>query len=226
MHRRELLDSLVGLLPEPVEGERVIVGIDGRDGVGKTTLADELAGRLSFLGEVARASLDGFHHPRAHRYRRGQSSGEGYWEDAFDTEGVVQELLGPWRSGRGAWRAAIHDVRSDERLDLPAEPVPSAGVLVVDGVFLARPELVGFWTTLILLDAPLSVSQGRGAARDGLPADAFGPTDKYATAHALYQSACDPQRRADVLIDATDLDEFRIVRGQHAAPADRDATSG
>lgn len=226
MHSREFLDSLVGLLPEPGDGERLVVGIDGRDGVGKTMLADELAARLSTSGEVARASLDGFHHPRAHRYRRGQSSGEGYWEDAFDTEAVVQHLLAPWRTGRGVWRSAIHDVLSDERLDLPAEPVPPAGVLVVDGVFLARPDWVGFWTTLILLDAPLSVSQARGAARDGLPADAFGPTDKYATAHALYRYTCDPHSRADVLIDATDLNEFRIVRRQRAAPADRPPTSG
>lgn len=122
--------------------------------------------------------------------------------------------------------AAIHDVRLDERLDLPTELVPAVGVLVVDGVFLARPELVGFWTMLILLDAPLSVSQGRAAARDGLPPDAFDPTGKYVTAHALYRSACAPQSRADVLIDATDLNEFRIVRGRHAVQADRHATGG
>ncbi len=218
MHRREFLDSLVGLLPGPGPGERIIVGIDGRDGVGKTMLADELAQRLSASGVAERASLDGFHHPRAHRYRQGQSSGQGYWEDAFDTEAVVEHLLRPWSTGRGVWRSAIHDVRSDERLDLPAKPLPPAGVLVVDGVFLARPELVGFWTTLILLEAPLAVSQARGAARDGLPPNAFSPTDKYATAHALYRSACHPERRADVLIDATDLNEFRIVRGTCAAP--------
>lgn len=211
MQPSEFLDSLVGLLPEPGNGAQVIVGIDGRDGVGKTTLADALARRLPVSRGVARASLDGYHHPRAHRYRRGQT-GEAYWKDAFDTEAVVDHLLEPWRTGRGLWRDAIHDVRSDEGLDLAGVPVPSTGILIVDGVFLARPAFARFWTILILLDAPLSVSQARGAARDGLSADAYGPSDKYATAHALYRSACDPVSQADILIDAASWDEPRIVR--------------
>lgn len=174
---------------------------------------------------MERASLDGFHHFRAHRYRRGQASGEGYWMDALDTEGTSQHLFEPWRTGRGSWKAAIHDVTSDERLDSSGAPVPSNGVQIVDGVFPARPELVRFWTTLILLDAPLSVSQARSAARDGLPPDAFGPSDKYATAHALYRSACDPESRADIAIDATSLNASRIIRERRALPANRAVTS-
>lgn len=42
------------------------VGIDGVDGAGKTCLADELAGVLQAQGApVIRASVDGFHRPRA-----------------------------------------------------------------------------------------------------------------------------------------------------------------
>lgn len=226
MYRTEFLDSLVEQILAPGPAERSIIGIDGRDGVGKTSLADELASRLSASGNVVRASLDDFHHPRAHRYRQGQGSGVGYWEDAFDTEAIVQQLLQPWYTGRGRWRAAIHDVMSDERVDLPGESVPPTGALIVDGVFLARPELLRFWTTLILLDAPLAVSQARGAARYGPPPHALDPTDKYATAHALYRSACDPVSRADILVDATELDDFRIVRRRPPAPGHRYTTSG
>jgi hypothetical protein len=40
----------------------VRVAIDGVDGVGKTTLADELVAPLQLLGrDVIRASIDGFH---------------------------------------------------------------------------------------------------------------------------------------------------------------------
>ena len=42
------------------------VAIDGVDGAGKTTFAEELADILRMLPrEVIRASVDGFHHPRA-----------------------------------------------------------------------------------------------------------------------------------------------------------------
>jgi uridine kinase len=51
-------------LPHPIR-----VAVDGRDAVGKTTLADELAERLRLADcEVIRASIDGFHRPRTERY--------------------------------------------------------------------------------------------------------------------------------------------------------------
>ena len=62
--------TLIEMLAEKIAGVRcphpVRIAIDGVDGVGKTTLADELAGVLS-SGErpVIRASVDGFHNPRS-----------------------------------------------------------------------------------------------------------------------------------------------------------------
>ncbi len=50
----------------------VRVGIDGVDGAGKSMFGDELAQVLSAAGRrVIRASVDGFHNPRAIRYRPG-----------------------------------------------------------------------------------------------------------------------------------------------------------
>jgi pantothenate kinase-related protein Tda10 len=46
------------------------VAVDGVDGAGKTTFADELAACLVTCGrQIIRASVDGFHNPRAIRYR-------------------------------------------------------------------------------------------------------------------------------------------------------------
>jgi len=60
------------------------VAIDGVDGVGKTSLAEELVAPLARKGrEVVRASVDGFHRPRAARYLRGRDSAEGYFLDSF-----------------------------------------------------------------------------------------------------------------------------------------------
>jgi uridine kinase len=51
------------------------VAVDGVDGAGKTTFADELAACLASCGrQIIRASVDGFHNPRAIRYRLGAGS--------------------------------------------------------------------------------------------------------------------------------------------------------
>ncbi len=67
-------------LPHPVR-----VAIDGVAGSGKTTLANDLAPLCANAGrDVVRASIDGFHRPRAERYRRGSESPDGFYEDSFD----------------------------------------------------------------------------------------------------------------------------------------------
>jgi len=213
MNRGDFLNDLVSLLPSS-EGGRLRIGIDGRDGVGKTSLAEELAPLLRSRGDaVTRASLDGFHNPQATRYKLGKDSAEGYWLHAYDLSSIKAELLDPWTTGTGAWRSAIHDVRTDETLTGEPTPVPAQGTLLVDGVFLARAELVEYWDILVLLDAPLAISQARGAARYGPDYDPNTPGErKYADAHAFYREACDPVARANILIDASDLAEPRLLR--------------
>ena len=64
-------------------------GIDGIDTAGKTTLADELAARLTRRGCVIfRASVDAFHRPRVERHQRGPDSPQGYYHDTFDYPAV------------------------------------------------------------------------------------------------------------------------------------------
>jgi uridine kinase len=78
---RELVDRIEAVRrPHPIR-----VAIDGIDAAGKTTLANELASVLRRRGrDVVRASIDGFHRPRAERYSRGDLSAEGYYLDSFE----------------------------------------------------------------------------------------------------------------------------------------------
>jgi uridine kinase len=77
------------------------VGIDGRDGAGKTTLADRLASALDAgPALILRSGIDGWHDPEAVRYRRGRLSPEGYYPDSFDLDHLKKELLDPARTRR------------------------------------------------------------------------------------------------------------------------------
>jgi len=85
MTRAEILEQLAASIAAVRLDHPTRVAIDGVDGSGTTTLADELVKPLRRAGrEVIRASVDGFHHPRAVRYTRGPDSPEGYYLDSFD----------------------------------------------------------------------------------------------------------------------------------------------
>jgi uridine kinase len=91
-------DAVLARLADMIAAVRlphvVRVAIDGVDAAGKTTLADEHRPLLEARGRpVVRATIDGFHWPRAERYRRGPTSPEGYYRDSFDYDALRRELL-------------------------------------------------------------------------------------------------------------------------------------
>ena len=196
----DALAQAVALVPA---GGRTVVAIDGVDGAGKTTFADALAERLGAAGRpVVRASIDGFHHPLAHRRAEGRTP-EAVWSRHFDYAALRHELLDPWRAGPPAsFRTAVHDVVTDAVLQQEARPVPPSGVLVVDGLFCQRPELDGCWDRVVFLDVPFEVSVARMAARDGSVDDVDHPDQRrYVDAQRIYLDRCDPLARADLVLD-------------------------
>src|SRR5262249_19722962 len=102
-----LAARVVGVIcPHPVR-----IAIDGVDGVGKTTLADELVDAVSaYNRSVIRASIDGFHNPRSDRYRLGRNSPEGYFRDSFNHSALISLLLAPLGpGGTRRYRRAVFD---------------------------------------------------------------------------------------------------------------------
>lgn len=87
------------------------VAVDGVDGAGKTTFADELAGVLGQRGrQVLRASADGFHRPRGERSRRGRHTPEGVYRDSCDPVALRRKLLDPPSAGDTLrYRTAVSD---------------------------------------------------------------------------------------------------------------------
>ncbi len=112
MPREQLLDQLTALVVAITCSHPLRVAIDGIDAAGKTTLADELAPLIEAQGRpVIRASIDGFHHPRSVRYRRGPDAPEGYYEDSFDYTALRAMLLDPLGpQGNRRYRRAVFDV--------------------------------------------------------------------------------------------------------------------
>ncbi|MGZ4687197.1 uridine kinase [Oryzihumus sp.] len=207
-----MADQVVGLPADRVRR----VGVDGVDGAGKTVSADELAVVLSGRGEgVVRASVDGFHHPAPVRHRRGRSSPEGFFRDSYDYARMREALLDPAApGGSGMVRTAVHDVAADAPAETPPVPVGAGDVLLVDGIFLHRPELRGHWDWSVFLQVDFAVSVPRGAGRDGTDPDpAADSQQRYVQGQRLYLAECEPRRHASAVIDNTDLAAPRVLTG-------------
>lgn len=138
---------------------RSLVAIDGRSGAGKSTFADELARTIAATGvSVVRSTIDSFHCPRSERMRLGPASPEGYYRESHQLETLTTELLEPFSSGRSHVLVAAFDEPSDTPTREHVE-VPESAVLVFDGLFLQRPELVPWWTKVVYLDADHRLDQ-------------------------------------------------------------------
>lgn len=214
--RRSVLDQVAARVPDRAQ-YGVRVGIDGVDGAGKTVFADHLAAILSAAGRaVVRVSTDDFHHSRAVRHRRGRDSPEGFWLDSYDYPALRQRVLDPFGPGGSRrYQAACHDLTTDQQLDPPLESASPAAVLIVDGLFLHRNELAGVWDLSVFLQAPFAVSVARMAARDGSHPEPTHPSlARYVEGQQLYFEACRPWNRADLVVDATDLDAPTLIKGR------------
>ena len=186
----------------------LLVGIDGVDGAGKTRMAAELVERLQEQdAPVVSASVDSFHHPRAVRWERGTTSPEGFYYDSFNYEEMKRLLLSPFRHGTSTtYTTSYFDHRADQQTNAPLQDVPPNGVLIVDGIFLQRPELRDYWDLTIFLDVDFATTYARMAERDGGDPDPSAASNhRYRQGQMIYLAACDPRNRADIVINNNDI---------------------
>ncbi len=209
--RAALLEELAAEIDALRPGHPVRVGIDGVDASGKTTLANDLAAVLKKRGRsTLRASVDDFHLPAAHRYRRGALSGEGYYRDSFDYERLEQLLLGPLGPGGSLLcRRVCFDHRTDSEVDAPLEEVPPDAVLVFDGIFLHREALCAHWDYSIFVRVDFETTVARAEERDR---PLLGSVEeirrryakRYVPGQRIYLDEAEPERRASVVVDNAD----------------------
>jgi uridine kinase len=208
-----LADAIADCRPD----RRVRIAVDGIDGAGKTTLADALTPLVVGKGRpVIRASVDDFHNPRSVRYARGKYSPDGFYLDSYDYDSFHRLLLEPFSAeGSGRYAAKRFDLDNDRPFDLNLQQAAPTAALIVDGIFLHRPELRSCWDLSIFLTVDFDVSLPRGAAR-GPSFDAIDPTSpphqRYVGGQKRYLAECTPEQQADIVIDYNDLQAPVILK--------------
>lgn len=211
MLRSQLLETITKYLLDKKLDHPLRVAIDGVDNAGKSKLAKELLFPLrKSKRQVISVSIDGFHHPKKFRYRRGEHSPEGYYYDSFNLEAVVSNVLKPLSpTGNRTFRRQIFDYTVDQVVDSAWETAQDNAILLFDGVFLQRQELDPFWDIRIFIDIDQDVSLDRAIKRDMYYYHSVMVIEqkyhqRYFPAHKIYFDRCHPKQRADIIIENND----------------------
>lgn len=207
--KRDVLDSIADEFLHHYGKGRTLLAVDGVDGAGKASFADDLAARLGKGSHpVFRASIDSFHRPRAERYARGEDSAEGFYRDSFDYDLFRRVLIEPFRlGGSTGFVTTAYDVARDIPVEMAWQTAQQDATLIVDGIFLNRPELRGLWNYSIWLEVDEQLAAERLLTRDG----ARGLTTRYAGGQALYLAEANPRARATAIVDNDDVEHPRRV---------------
>ena len=212
--RSDLLQSLAAKILALPAVHILRVGIDGVDGAGKTVFAGELARALAASGRpLITASVDGFHNPRAVRYRLGKDSPEGFFRDSYDYPALKAALLDPLSpGGTGRYRTAIFDHRANSPIEVPEARAEPGSILIMEGIFLHRPELRDYWDFSVFLEVDFATSIPRGAQRgEGSPDPHASENRRYVEGQRLYFQECNPKAHATVMVNNERLEEPFVV---------------
>ena len=82
-------------------------------------------------------------------------------------------------------------------------------IVLVDGIFLLRPELIDIWDFKIFIDVSLETSIARGVKRGD--ADRRRYETRYMPGQKLYLSECQPTKNADIVIGNNDFNNPEIA---------------
>lgn len=206
----DLLAMMLAVRPQ----QRAVVAVDGPDGLGKTHLVGELVALAPHVAgrEVLSIAMDGFHRPRAERYAAGRT-GESHYRDSYDYDAFREAVLAPFRAGRDVV-PAVWDVERDRPVEVAPRGAGQDALLIVEGIFLRRPELAQEWDATCLVTAPEAVTVPRGNSRHPHLMNHPDPSDpvnrRYVEGHRLYQ------QRARLypptwIVDNTDLQRPELI---------------
>jgi len=214
---QNVVETMAGGIKSEVDRlERpLIVGINGVDGVGKTHFTQEVAFSLISHGlPVSILHMDSFTNPFDVRHS-GPTKADNYYNRTFDFNSV-KNMLKLIRQGLLFNKDFVHpDPNDDSRPVKHSYDIRSKNcVLLVEGVYIFRPEMVEYFDYKIYLGMPLDSMLDRGAVRD---VERFGDAstskyeDKYIPAQRMYITEANPARAADYVIDFTDWKIPRII---------------
>jgi uridine kinase len=192
MTSADALRAACAILKKRRVTDRLIVGIDGAGGAGKSTLASGI--RDAFAGRVAIVRCDDFYRPLIGAQYSALSPEQAY-ENYFDWRRLRDEVVMPLRSGK---RACYQRYEwSTDRLAEWIEIEPRE-IVLMEGVFSTRPELRPLIDVTIFIETPRDERMRRMLSR---PQGNASWMEQWMAAEDWYLEHLAPHRRADLVIE-------------------------
>lgn len=210
------------MLTTRLPGRPMVLGINGVDGSGKTTLARALAADLAAREfPVCLISVDDFHYPRSIRARRGALSPEGFRYDAINLAALADKALSPIAQAREfpvSIATAVWSIDADAPVDRRAV-ISADTMVVVEGVFLFDCPVLPLLDLKVYVRADFETTLQRVQIRD---CHIFGSADavvqryrtKFIPGQRIYLQEVQPEQLADIVVDNDDFERPLIVKNR------------
>lgn len=221
MKRKDVFQLIAEKIQTIQKDRPTLVGISGVDGAGKTYFTKALVDYLKQkeTRPIVSASVDYFHNPASVRYQKGKDSPEGFYRDSYNYDVLRASLLDPFFEGKGEYKTKAFDVSTDKEIISSAQPVVPDSILIMEGIFLFRPELFQYWDLTIFLDVGFDITLQRNIKR-AADQERIGAAEKiiarykqrYMPGQQLYLDEAKPKAYADILIDNHDVACPKIQR--------------
>jgi uridine kinase len=178
----------------------LLIGIDGLGGSGKTTYAYKLQRQLE---SSMIFHLDDFIHKKEVRYNEDYEEWYCYYHLQWRYDYLIQKLLQPLKSGLEVNETVeVYNRETDSYAQRNIE-IPIGTTVIVEGVFLQRPELRSYFETVIYLEMNQEMRLKRISNRDtymGSKEDiALRYEQRYFPAEEKYIEQCNPLAWADLI---------------------------
>jgi len=177
-----------------------IIGIDGLGGSGKTMYAYKLQKQLE--GSMI-LHLDEFVHKKEVRYNKNYEEWYCYYHLQWRYDYLIQKLLLPLKTGLDVNETIEVYSRETDRYILRKIEIPVGTTVIVEGVFLQRPELRPYFESVIYLELDKETRLKRISDRDIYMGNrkeiALKYEQRYFPAEEKYLEQCNPLALADVV---------------------------
>lgn len=177
--------------------KRLIIGIDGLSRSGKTTYAKELETKLSALSySVIVFHIDDHITPKGERYFTSHDEWFEYYYLQWNTSELKRDLF-EQISFSDILALPFYNSILDKQIQRIV-PICKKDIIIVEGVFLQRPEWREFFDYVLYIDCPRSIRFERENEKTKKNVEKF--KIRYWKAEDYYLEKMNPAKRADSII--------------------------